>query len=100
RWAPGGGRRWIWGVAGCWKWTSGSSSTCHLDALLKTHGVDDALLELTQHAQRFRLGREQVQLGGRIACDRNGSLVNAIVQPVLLDFQSHGHLRHGPLPPD
>src|SRR5262249_44907956 len=85
------------GVAGFWTWTSGNSSSAHVDALLKTQLLDLTSPELLEQGDRFGLVGEQVQVRCGVPGDLNCAIVDLMIDPPGLDAQAFGELRDRPM---
>ena len=72
-----------------------ATSRWHLDALLKTHGVELPCQELPKFREgRGRIGK-QVQLPLGVEPNLDRAVVNAVVDPAPFELQLRGELRHG-----
>src|SRR5678816_3477227 len=70
-------------------------SRWHLDALLKTQGVELPCPEFPEPGERLGGVREQVQLSLGVERDLDRAVVDPVVDPVSFQPQLRGELRHG-----
>src|SRR4051794_15255242 len=75
--------------------TCRATSRRHLDALLKTQGVELPRPELPEPGERLGGVREQVQPPLGVECDLDRAVVDPVVDPASLETQLRGELRHG-----
>src|SRR3954451_17791521 len=74
--------------------TSGPTSRWHLDALLKTQGVELPRPESSEPVEGLGGVREQIQLPFGVERDLDRAVVDAVVDPAPLEIQLLDELRH------
>src|SRR5216683_3281516 len=87
------GRSWVRARSGSSMPTSKISSRWHLDALLKTQGVELPRPELSEPVEGFGGVREQIQLSSGVERDLDRAVVDAIVDPAPFEIQLLDELR-------
>src|SRR3954454_569522 len=81
-------------AGGSWRSTSASFSRWHLDALLKTQGVELPRPEFSEPVEGLGGVREQIQLSSGVERHLDRAVVDPVVDPAPFEIQPLDELRH------